>query len=493
MVRRTLLVATVVFVLGAGAFSSIPVAAKKPLAPASTVLTASTASTQYDSNVVLTARVTAKHAAPTGSVTFVDTSNGSRLATEPLSGGTATLTTASLAPGTRQLVASYSGDATFAPGSSAAVPVTVAAGTQSTAYQIDELHDGNQKQSGVNVSTLSQKWQVTLGGTGCCLAEAGDVSYPVIAGGRVFVTVENATTYGGVLYALDQGSGATDWSVAIPGTYGFSALTYDGQHLFVVNFNGVLGEFDAATGAQLWSMQLPGQYAFSAPPTAYDGVIYVSGAGSGGTMYAVSEADATVRWTATVANGDKSSPAVNDSGVYASYAGQQDYRFNLSGTLVWHHTTCCEGGGGSTAVLNGTSLYARGADDPPIILSTADGTQTGAFTSKTAPAFDATSMYTLNNGNLVAADPSGTTTRWTFGSGTLVTAPIVSGDTVFVGGSNGTVYGVSASTGAQVWSGTAGNTILGPDEQNADVLIGTAVSGNMLVVPAGNMLTAFAG
>jgi hypothetical protein len=42
-----------------------------------------------------------------------------------------------------------------------------------------------------------------------------------------------------------------------------------------------------------------------------------------------------------------------------------------------------------------------------------------------------------------------------------------------------------------VWSGTAGSTTLGLDEQNADVLIGISVSGGLLVVPAGNALTAF--
>jgi hypothetical protein len=35
--------------------------------------------------------------------------------------------------------------------------------------------------------------------------------------------------------------------------------------------------------------------------------------------------------------------------------------------------------------------------------------------------------------------------------------------------------------------------IHGPDEQNADVLIGMAVGNGLLVVPAGRVLTAFGG
>ena len=44
--------------------------------------------------------------------------------------------------------------------------------------------------------------------------------------------------------------------------------------------SGVLTAFATATGHELWSVQMPGQSSF----TAYDGVVYVSGAGVGGTV-----------------------------------------------------------------------------------------------------------------------------------------------------------------------------------------------------------------
>ena len=459
-------------------------------ATTTTTLTSSSTSITRDSWVTFTASVSAVGGTPAGSVTFTDQSNGSILDTAKLSNGTASFSTAALAPGTRGVAARYSGSATFGPSSSAALAISVApAGSLAVTYQVDPRHDGNQASGALSTSSLTKKWTVTLGGTGDY--GAGDVSYPVIARGRVFVTVENSQSYGTELYALDAGTGAVDWSVGLGGTYGFSALAYDGRRVFALNYDGVLTAFAASTGHELWAAQMPGQYAFTAPPTAYDGVVYVSGAGSGGTVYAVSEAGGVVRWTGPVQNGDKSSPAVDNSGAYVSYACQQDYRFNLRGHLVWHYSTSCEGGGGSTAVLHGSSVYARGAHDPPVILSKASGTLTGSFASATAPAFDSTNMYTLENGNLVAVDPSGSPDRWTFSNGSLVTAPVVSGGVVFVGSSNGAVYGVSASSGTQVWTGTAGSTILGPDERNADVLIGMAVGGGLLVVPAGNALTAF--
>jgi outer membrane protein assembly factor BamB len=475
--------------------AAAPAASASPLAlvTTKTTLTASATSITRDSWVTFTAKVSSASGTPTGSVTFTDQSNGSILDSAALREGTATFSTAALAPGSRSIAAHYNGSSTFAASASAAVGISVAqAGSFATTYQVDAQHDGRQTGGTLSTASLAKKWSVTLGGTGDFDVEAGDVSYPVIADGRVFVTVENSQSYGSELYALNAATGATEWSASLGGLYGFSALAYDGRRVFALNYNGVLTAFVAGTGHALWSVQMPGQYAFTAPPTAYDGVVYVSGAGEGGTVYAVSEANGVVQWTASVANGDKSSPAVDNTGAYVSYACQEDYRFSLRGSLVWNYSTGCEGGGGSTAVLHGSSLYARGAaGDTPVILSKSTGAATGSFPSGTAPAFGSTDMYTVQNGNLVAADPAGSPDLWQWGNGTLVTAPVVNGGVVYVGSSDGTVYGISASAGTQVWSGTAGSTILGPDEQNADVLIGMSIGCGLLVVPAGNALTAF--
>jgi outer membrane protein assembly factor BamB len=324
------------------------------------------------------------------------------------------------------------------------------------------------------------------------MLESGVVSYPLIADGLVFVTVENSQSYGTELYALDAKSGQKAWSVGIGGTYGFSALAYDTNQVFALNFGGTLTAFDATNGHENWSEQMPGQYSFTSPPTAYDGVVYVSGAGSGGTVYAVNEATGSVLWTQPVENGDHSSPAVDGKGVFVSYACQQNYRFSLSGLLRWHDSGACEGGGGSTVVIHNGQVYARGSLDTPVILSARSGAQLGSFASTTAPAFSASEMFTLEGGDVVAVDASGSPNLWSFGNGSLVTAPVVSNGVVYAGGSDGTVYGVSAATGEEVWSGKAGKSILGPDEHNADILVGLAIGENLLVVPAANKLTAFA-
>jgi outer membrane protein assembly factor BamB len=464
---------------------AVPAAAASAVAPSAgtattTTLQSSKTSTSYDSWVTFTAHVTAPAATPTGSVTFTDISNGSVLTTKNLTDGSASLTTAALAPGTRQIEAQYNGSSTYAASTSAALSFSVAAvGSDSLTYQNDAAHDGSQSSGVLRAKSLVKKWQVHLGG--------GNVSYPVIAGGRVFVTAGNAATDSIWLYALNAVTGQTDWSaiVASGSLADWVTLAYDGQRVFAYSPTGTLTAYVAGTGRELWAVQLNG--GALAPPTAYDGVVYVSTSSVGGTVDAVREANGAVSWAEQVENGDSSSPAVNDSGAYVSYAGQQDYRFSLSGRLVWHHTTGTEGGGGSTPVLHGSSLYARGfpSIDPPIILSATSGDTIGTFASDYEPALAGTSMYTINSGSLVASAESGSPVRWTFAGGDFDAAPVVDGGVVYDVTTGGKVYGISTASGAKVWSGAVGHAT------NGQILSGLAVGGGLLVVPAGSYLTAF--
>src|SRR5207253_10143686 len=143
-------------------------------------------------------------------------------------------------------------------------------------WQNNKGHDGNDPASPL-VPPLSLRWKRNLKRNGVT-----SNSYPFIAPGLVFLT--NAGMNGKTLWALDGHTGATMWSVDIPGTYSFANAAYDSGKVFVVNFNGLMKTFDAATGTLLWSVSLPGQYAFPSPPTAVNGIVFAGGAGSGGTV-----------------------------------------------------------------------------------------------------------------------------------------------------------------------------------------------------------------
>ena len=352
-----------------------------------------------------------------------------------------------------------------------------------TTYQINSVHDGVATTS--MSAPLQKAWSRDLGAT---------VSYPVVVNGRVFVVTPNANgSYGTRLWALDANDGSVLWGpMSLGGLYGFSGIAADGANVYTVTFGGLLTAFSQSTGAQVWSAQLPYQYAFTSPPTVRHGVVYVGGAGSGGTLYAVAAGTGAILWTANVENGDHSSPAVTDDGVYVSYACGVTYRFApASGLQAWARYTGCEGGGGKTPVVHDGKVYVRDFSYPGV-LDAATGAVVGSFTSSTTPAFSGSIAYLLQGATLRAVDTATNQVLWSqAGDGSFDSAPVVLGSEIAMGSSTGRVALLNADTGAIDWSEDAGSPILGPDEQNADVLVGLTASGGRLFVPASNTLVAY--
>jgi outer membrane protein assembly factor BamB len=368
----------------------------------------------------------------------------------------------------------------------ATTPAFADAGNQSVAYQLDPAHDGYA--SGVSLAPpLTKAWSQTL---------SGGVSYPLVLGDTVYVSA--AAGSGTNVYALNRTSGTILWEHAIGGTYPWSGIAYDntgaGGRLFVINSDGLLTALDAGTGSAVWSALLPGQYSFSSPPTAVNGIVYVGGAGSGGTLYATNESNGALLWSQPVANGDNSSPAVDGSNVYVTYPDNY-YAFDRStGAPVWHDYLNGDGGGGRTPVVADGHLFIRDWAGSPLIASAATGATQGPLASTTAPAIAGGAAYEMESGTLRAVGGDGLgATRWSFaGDGHLASAPLVTSNAVWVGSTSGELYELSCTSGAPQWSTNVGSPIFGPDEQDvSSPLTGLGVGGNTLVVSAGSSLIAY--
>src|SRR5919197_1952822 len=366
---------------------------------------------------------------------------------------------------------------------------------RAVAYQVNVAHSGVQTDNAL-APGFSRRWRTTLPAL---------VSYPLIAQGMVFVTAGDNASATATLYALDQQTGQVVWSQPLAFFRPWANAAYEGGRIFVVGNNpvccgsGLMSAFAADTGAPLWTAQLPGQYLFSSPPTAANGLVYTAGAGSGGTVYAVDEASGAVVATQPVANGDHSSPALSDSGVFVSYACNQAFGFSQTPPLafLWHYSTGCEGGGGKTVVYANGHVYTRDFSGD-LVLDAGTGNLLGSFTSVYAPAVDQTSIFTASPGLLSAQNLADGSTSWTFtGDGQLDTAPIVlataAGEFVVEGSATGMLYALNAASGTAVWSTSVGAAIPQPDEQNlSQPLTGLAAGQGLLVVPAGNTVSAYA-
>ena len=362
--------------------------------------------------------------------------------------------------------------------------------SQAVTYQIDYAHSGRAVFQDPITFPSNPAWSVTLNGA---------ISYPLIAGGMVYVTTscpDSVTCVSGTsLYALNALTGAIVWGpVTISGTYHWSASAYGHGKIFVINFDGLLRSFDAATGTPGWSNKLLG-YWFDSPPTAVNGIVYV---GSSGALYAVDEMTGNVLWTANVSSGQQSAPAVSSDGVFVSYTCREVYKFDpITGTSLWHYPGTCSGGGGKTSAYANGLLYVRDfiGFNLPLgqIYDATSGTQVGTFNAGPIPALGPTTGFFLNGGALQAIDLTSHNVLWSFtGDGQLVSAPILINQIVIVGSGSGKVYAVNTTNGSQLWNGNAGASLTGPNEQSVfEPLTGIGAGEGYLVVPAGNVLTAW--
>src|SRR6266516_339174 len=178
-------------------------------------------------------------------------------------------------------------------------------------------------------------------------------------------------------------------------------------------------------------------------------------------------------------------------------------RLMASPSQAWpfcgNYSTFCEGGGGKTTVYANGRVYTRDYFGN-LILDAATGNLLGSFAAQGvnafAPAVDQTSIFTLAESTLTAKSLADSSVRWTFtGDGQLDMTPIVlstpGGEFVVVASASGMLYALDATTGTQVWSVNVGTEITQPDEWDAVVLTGLGAGQGLLVVPAGNTVSAY--
>jgi hypothetical protein len=352
---------------------------------------------------------------------------------------------------------------------------------EATAYQITVDHAGVTTSGGVLALQEHPLWSVTL---------PGPISYPLIAGNGVFVTVSNPPggSYGSHLYALDSQTGATRWGpVDLHSTQYWAAATYDAGALFVINDAGALTRFDAASGTVGWSVTLGGS--FSAPPTASNGVVYVTGSLG---LSAVDETSGSVLWTKSIAGGGLSSPSIGPNGVFVAFpcGGPANlFAYAFDGTLQWDVLPGCSTDNGSTAVYAGGRLYVPSFPDLLIVDAT-NGTQLSGqpMPDVLTPAVTASTGYFLADNVLTATDLASGNPLWTFNAGQLDTNPIVIDQAVVVGSTSGTgiLYGLNAQTGVLVWQVQAG-PVLQPAQPSV-----LAAADGILVAPVTDTLLAYA-
>src|SRR6266566_4468448 len=140
---------------------------------------------------------------------------------------------------------------------------------------------------------LVQKWAIDAGSD-------NPISYPLIAGGRIFVTTMSTTGGASSLRAFNATDGSSAWPpVTLNGWVTAAYDVVNGQGvIFTRSVDNTVKAFNAATGALLWSVTT---YNGTASPVAANGLVYISYSNQ---MTALHESDGTVAWTSPILHGN---------------------------------------------------------------------------------------------------------------------------------------------------------------------------------------------
>ena len=372
-----------------------------------------------------------------------------------------------------------------------------AAAQKSTSFQINPAHDGATVfPDGFKLPleiAWSRKWPIEGGGM------INDVSHPLIADGKVFVTVTpfGVKETGTTVYTLSLKNGRVLWKKHFRVGSHWSASAYDNGRLFVVTAAGNVAAVDVDTGSVVWrkSIRGPGIYSFSSTPTAADGRVFISGGGMQGTLFALDQTTGQIIWQNKVIGHQSSAPTVDGDSVFVAY-GDRVYKFDAAtGALRWLSGRQRSSGGTSgVAPFYADGIYVnRTTPFKMHSFGTGDGAREFAFDRIwKAPAFyDGIGYFVTYFKGLEARSTTTRKVLWRkFAGSEPALPPIVV---------NGHVLAISHGAVLSVLNGKSGKILqelplpshVTPNgELDGSFAKGMAAGEGMIVVPADDMLFA---
>lgn len=358
-----------------------------------------------------------------------------------------------------------------------------AARGDATAYQNDPAHDGSVVMSNFNpIPSIS--WTANIGNQ--------RFVYPLIAGGQVFVSGTNQ------LLAYNAASGSVNWSVS---TNSGNGAAYDNGMIFTNVSTGVqtteMNAYSSLSGQLIWSTPFPNSFFASAPVTATSGMVYTAGGGSADLVYAVRESDGKAQWSATVENGDGSSPTVTNDAVYVSYEGPHTYKLSaVNGSAVWADSGPFVGGSGDTSVYYNGKLYVsvNSTSQAPFYQLVALNSDTGAtayqsiYGHVSTPAFFNNSGYLALSNQIYGFNTADGSVLWSKTlDGNMTGPPLVINGYVYDETGGGNLFVLNAADGTVIDELNLG---VGPagsftSSGNYEIYQSMAASDGILAVPVG--------
>lgn len=319
---------------------------------------------------------------------------------------------------------------------------------------------------------------------------------PLIHNGKIYVASVDEDLRGNAhIYALDGSNGTLLWSYPVRNSIK-NTIAIGHDIVFAQDAQGYLYAVDAETGKLRWEKQLP----VNGLPALIDGLVTSEGvvyAGSGKGLCAFECQTGKLLWKNEAwgqGEGTTSTLTAGNGLLIGSAQWNALYGHDAkTGKKLW---TAADNGlrnRGSSPALHGSLLYLI-SDKSFFILEAATGKVVvrkplpyNVDVTSTPLLTDREIIFGSAQKGLVALDCETLEEKWVCPVGdalvytcpytrqpsaTIETSPVWTGNTVYVGASDGTVYGINKEDGKVIWKHATGAPVFGS----------VAVSGNALVV-----------
>jgi len=359
---------------------------------------------------------------------------------------------------------------------------------------------GNPQHTGVTSTVikppLKMAWVSNIG------ANIGMTS-PIVYKGRIFIASMDEDLKGkAYIYALNSLTGDLLWKYPVNNSIK-NTIVVDDDIVFAQTVQGSLYGIKVEDGSLKWGTQLH----VNELPALIDGIVISDGviyAGSGNGLCALDSRTGEVLWENSAwsqGEGTTSTLTVGKGILIGSAQWRGLYGNDVkTGELKWQLNKNGLKNRGASAAVYENLLYVI-SDKSLFIIEASNGNVIVRkefpfnldVTSSPLLTDDAIIFGSVNNG-IIAVDKETLEPKWQFQTGdaliytapytrkvsaTVETSPVLSGETVYFGASDGCLYGINKTNGELIWKHSTGAPILSSVAISGNTLIATDLGGNI--------------
>lgn len=332
---------------------------------------------------------------------------------------------------------------------------------------------------------------------------------PIVYNGNIYVASVDEDLQGkGYIVALNGQNGNLLWKYPVRNSIK-NTIVAEGSCIYAQDAEGNLYAVDAEKGTLAWEKKL----AVNGLPALIEGIVADKGvvyAGTGKGLCASNGKTGETIWTNTGWNqheGTTSTYSLYNNiliggtqwgALYGNDASTGKYLWSASKNGLSNRAASPAFHENRLYLISSNSMFVLDAATGKVIVRkelpvSVDVTSTPLLTDKEI-------IFGSANAGLIALDNETFDVKWKFAtddalvytapytrkeSATIETSPILAGSTVYIGASDGTIYGINKEDGKQVWKHTTGAPVFGSVAASGNTLIAVDFAGNVYAFTAG--------